>query len=714
MQRRILAIGSLAALTLSWGTAAFAQPVDPLAVPAVGVPDEEDITLRTGDTLEIAAETGVKDASYSWIMTQERTFIDAKREKFFRYRFVNDNVYTLRAEAILPGTGERLQRTFVITVVPPDASQQTALVAAGTGASLASTLPLPDANGRVVLKPGSSLVELIPISADPSPLALDFDASFDSDGDGNPGNDVDNVNEDNGFHSFGKPLWIWYGRPVEHVDVTVTAVPAGQSPQVQRISVFSEDAAREQGVLTSPVTIAAQPLGGGSYSFSVTFATPSASENPLLYEWNFGDGNLSLETDPVHKYAASGPFNVTLSVRDLQTGNSIGSTNTSVSPVVEEAPPVDEPTDPVVDEPTDPVVDEPTDPVDSASSFDWSRIGLIVGLFIGALVLGFALIWLLSFLRKSRKLEETLESMENAVVPAKDQAPPPLAIKSKQQAAPETAAQQKIIDAELNASSSPEEPPASVNEAKAPDWLKKGLASDAPKATPPQPKPAPAPVPPAPSTPKPAPPAPAPAPKPATPPPAPKPAADAQEKNLPRWLQTPAPTPDPAPAETAAPTPTPSPTPVPPAPKPPVPTPPPAPAPTPKPAPAPVPAAPKPAAPTPPPTPAAPSAPSPAPATPPAAPKPVPPAPKPFVPTAPSVAAAPKPVSAPTPTPAPIPAPSPTAVTPPPVSPIAPAPETKPAPATPTPPPAAPTEKKDDDPPIAIIRAENIGPTPPK
>jgi PKD repeat protein len=765
-------LGILAVLTLASGPAAIAQgqlPAEPLAdVADVPAPvSEERLTLRVGDVFEIVADAGADGVTTSWILTQERTFIEAGRERLFRYRFVQDKEYTLRGEVTLPGTGERRQRTFVIDVRPVAEIPTMPVYPAGTGASLAGTVPAPDANGRVIFTPEQQLLQLAPIRADLSPLALDLDAARDTDADGNPGNDVDNT--DTYFHSFGRSLWIWFARPITQTDLVITAVPAGGSPLVQRISVLSEEAAGEQGVLTSQVSIDVEAIDDATYGFTPVLGRDVPPEAPLLFEWEFGDGDRSLENAPTHVYAASGTYDVKVQVRDLGTGNTVGTSSVSVS-VTTVDPGTDEP-DPIVDEPDPEPVEEPS----TDEGLPWGRIILIGALFIGSLVVGIAIVWLLSFLRRSRKLEETLETMEKAVMPSKEQTPPPLAIKSKPQSPPPSA-QQKVIDAELNASSSVKEPPAAVTEAAAPDWLKKGLGSETAAAkptpapaTPPAPKPAPA-VAPAPK------PAPAPAPKPQaqTPTPAPQ-TTPAAPKQPAQPTEAPKPTPS-APPAPPAPKPTPVPTTIPaatepkptpsPAPKPqqaaatppaqasvmpaasPAPArvttpvaPKPAPAPTPAPVPAPtVTAPPKPvqqsgasqSTPTASPTPApdtaklphwlqpttpAPAVPTPSPA--PVAPTEPLPAPAPTqqgtMPAAPAITEpviTPKPV-APAMPPAPIatpqaPAPTPTLVTPPPAAPIAP----KPAP-TPSQP-ILPQEPKDDDRPIAIIRADSIDPGPAK
>ncbi len=769
---RVAAGIALVTLLASNG-AAYAQieTLEPLAQTEQVNANEESIQLKLGDILEIAADPGVDGATVSWILTQERAFVEAGRERIFRYRFVQEKIYTLRADVLLPGGTERRQRSFSIQILPQDGLGDGATFAAGTGAALAATLPIPDPNGRVILNLDQQLVKLVPLRSDVTPLAVDFDTSRDTDADGNPANDIDNT--DTYFHSFNRPLWIWYARPLDQVELTITGIPTGASPLVQRIDVLSEEAARGQGVLTSPVNIMVQQIDERTYGFMPQLVQNVADGTPLLYEWEFGDGGKSLETNPTYTYATGGTYTVSLHVRDLQTGNMIGETETYVVPT--SIDPIDEPIDEPIEEPIDEPVEEP-----AGESLQWGRILLIGGIFVGSILLGIIIVWLLSFLRRSRKLEETLESMEKAVVPSADNTPPPLSIKSKQPASPfaadaqPAAARQKIIDAEISAAAPVKSVP--VAEAAAPDWLKKGLgagAAAAPKAPTPAPTPSPAatpkpapaaaptpsptPKPVAPPVPKPATPPPPPAapkpaaatpapavPKPLTPKPMPKPAPApmtppqtqpaAPADKLPRWLQptapsapapTPVATPTPAPATPTAPTSVPTPqasvAPV----ATPTPTPPAAPviqtAPKPVPAPAPTPVTPP--KPVPPPTPA-PVRPPVAPAIPAPTPKPVAPVQPPVTPASKPASQAPAPVTPPAAvppiapvTPKPVPAPAPTPTVPPAATPKPPAPTMPilPQTSTPTSPaaPQAPTQNdNDDDQPIAIIRAESIDPGP--
>lgn len=53
---------------------------------------------------------------------------------------------------------------------------------------------------------------------------------------------------------------------------------------------------------------------------------------PLSYEWNFGDGNTSVEKTPIHVYASNGTYTVTLKV-DFKCGNTILFQTTATKPV---------------------------------------------------------------------------------------------------------------------------------------------------------------------------------------------------------------------------------------------------------------------------------------------------------------------------------------------------------------------------------------------
>ena len=114
MMRALSTIGAAALLVLGSGLPAYAQTELP-GIAETTASAEERVQVRVGDIFEIIADSGADGSTVAWILTQERTFIQAGREKVFRYRFVQSKTYTLRAEVTLPD-GERRQRAFRIEV----------------------------------------------------------------------------------------------------------------------------------------------------------------------------------------------------------------------------------------------------------------------------------------------------------------------------------------------------------------------------------------------------------------------------------------------------------------------------------------------------------------------------------------------------------------------------------------------------------------------
>ena len=49
----------------------------------------------------------------------------------------------------------------------------------------------------------------------------------------------------------------------------------------------------------------------GNIPLTVEFTDNSTGDN-LTYLWNFGDGNTSVDQNPVHEYAVSGEYTITL------------------------------------------------------------------------------------------------------------------------------------------------------------------------------------------------------------------------------------------------------------------------------------------------------------------------------------------------------------------------------------------------------------------
>src|SRR5690554_2349950 len=75
------------------------------------------------------------------------------------------------------------------------------------------------------------------------------------------------------------------------------------------------NACTEDGIIRSEFTDGPAPQANFTYSqnfLEVTFQ--STSTDAESYYWDFGDGATSVESSPVHTYAASGTYNVVLKV----------------------------------------------------------------------------------------------------------------------------------------------------------------------------------------------------------------------------------------------------------------------------------------------------------------------------------------------------------------------------------------------------------------
>ncbi|MBK8934683.1 MAG: PKD domain-containing protein [Chloroflexi bacterium] len=48
----------------------------------------------------------------------------------------------------------------------------------------------------------------------------------------------------------------------------------------------------------------------------VTFINESGGEAPITYQWDFGDGSTSTETNPTHQYAAPGTYPASLTIEN--------------------------------------------------------------------------------------------------------------------------------------------------------------------------------------------------------------------------------------------------------------------------------------------------------------------------------------------------------------------------------------------------------------
>lgn len=653
------------------------------------------IRIEAGETLEIGTDTASPQSQFSWILTKDRVFQHAQRTRFFQTRIAEPGTYILDVSVQDPVTSENGYRAFTIVVTEPTGTIPTPR-GDTTKPLLASLTTDPmGINGTVYLPPEGGMLKIDPSGSNGSISAynIDLDTSVDTNNDGNPTNDIDNLGTL--MEKSGTPLYLFMlpkasGRSIRLSVKDLSSV----EPSVAELSVLF--AAPPAGTPVSNGGTQGQSLirttrDGQTVQFSALLSDAQVAGVDVLYEWDFGDATKSLLFAPVHTYRAAGTYTVSLRVINIANAELVYEGSESV--VIDAA--YNTSTSSSINADSSSSVSSSTG---SGNASSVSMKGILQVSFIILLLLALAvgLYALLTWIKRktSSGLQKTLEKMEGTLV-SKDKstigtiAPEPMKLKKETPSIPPATAikPSAIVDREKEKKEF--KPQGSANTAvtsgagPVPSWLAKASTTPAPT-----PKPVPAPAP----SPKPAPAAtPVPTPKPASPTAPPTPAATTppapkQDGPTPAWLK-------PAPAAE-------------PQPKPQSPAPPPA-VPTPK-SPvaetqnfAPLPTAPKPT-----------TAASPQPQ-----PKPV---------------STPPPVAAPTPLPKPEvkPEPAPVPASPKPVPPVTPASatltETKPLPepktVVPTPlprpasqpiPPLTPTpsaEKKidDEDPPIAFIQADSI------
>ena len=78
----------------------------------------------------------------------------------------------------------------------------------------------------------------------------------------------------------------------------------------------------DNGVFSSPSPIASFNMDKTTAETGEVIAFTNTSQNATSYEWDFGDGNSSMEADPTHSYSNTGTFTITLNANGEGRSNS--------------------------------------------------------------------------------------------------------------------------------------------------------------------------------------------------------------------------------------------------------------------------------------------------------------------------------------------------------------------------------------------------------
>lgn len=287
----------------------------------------ETIELAAGDIFEILPVHRVPDAAVSWILTQDRTFLQSSRTPVFRARLVQPGTYTLNAEISSQDGMTRIPRTFTLHLKPRDT-----FAVPPEADGLVSSDPPTLRGDFVVLPAGRETVRFIPHTSR-TPLNIDLDTSADSDGDGDPANDI--ANAETFFQLQKTPLTLWFTEPVEGQRVRVSVLAEDGSLAIENREILTAASAARRGISATTLAIAAEDHGERTFQFSAHAEGMPLPDDALLYTWTFGDGAQNLQTNPLHTFAKPGNFTVRVIVRNLRTGKDIA---TAEIPLTIEAP----------------------------------------------------------------------------------------------------------------------------------------------------------------------------------------------------------------------------------------------------------------------------------------------------------------------------------------------------------------------------------------
>jgi PKD repeat protein len=454
----------------------------PVLAQKVVVP-QETIHINAGDLLEILPITDIEvQPTYSWILTQDRTFVQSGQNATFRKRILQPGSYTLNAE-ITRGKNI-LRRKFVINVMPkdqdiPGKNVRSFVMKPAENETLVKPIPKPNKTNTIVLSESEHIVKLIP-NEQSSPYFLDADPFTDTNGDSDPLNDHDAPQTF--FEEDQSPIHLWFTSPLTKRTIIIHTVASDGSRESQSFDVASKDFALKNGLVTSHGHIQAGYQGMGNVQFDVHFDGDHPPDIPLLFEWDFGDTEQNLTQNPLHQYAFDGDYDVTLRIRDLESNQELG---TSALQITLTGYRSRQDADVITDPPGDTIVAQ-----SQTSVITLLAIGVSIVVGIGLFVAIIACV--MKKLRSGKGIAKTVEALEKKVVKGDDKKKelvepspeettdtkeptkkPPLEIKSDDTPQEQSPPQDTETDTESQSppvSVPPPTPPAA--EEPAPEWLK--------------------------------------------------------------------------------------------------------------------------------------------------------------------------------------------------------------------------------------------------
>ncbi|MFA6523420.1 MAG: PKD domain-containing protein [Candidatus Peribacteraceae bacterium] len=433
---------------------------------------EETVTVSPGAVVEFLGLNDNPATQFAWVLTKDRTFVLAGRASMFRFRPVESGMYRLDASAHAQESAD-MQRHIIYVLVSDSGST----IPQPVPGALVATDP-PRIGETVSLPDNRQILTVIPENAGIARITLQTENSEVVDSAGTL------------FETNRTPLHVWFsnmasGRNVRFVatknDGTEQPLVLHIEQRAQAVETVSSSASPEtENPSLVEGGMRVTTLEDGSLQFSL--ADPESFAGiPVLTHWVFGDGSESLLAKPTHIFPKSGTYTVSVTLTNLQSGETILDIAADVSVEAYTAPSSAAASAASSVRPASSAAASTASAASSDAAAGGTRLGsllrLLVSIVITLLVstiLGALLMWIIRFLRKGGGgLQKRFEDAESRLVktPAKGatiDVAPPMQIRS------EPAREESVA----STPTTPEPAPLAAQEAPVPSWLQRGLKGE--------------------------------------------------------------------------------------------------------------------------------------------------------------------------------------------------------------------------------------------
>lgn len=285
--------------------------------------EENTIRIEAGETLEIGTDTASPKSQFSWILTKDRKFQSAQRTRFFQTRLAEPGTYVLDVSVQDPVTSANGYRAFTIVVTEPTGAIPLPTGDKTKALSAQLTTDPPAFEGSAYIGTEGGIVKINASGSDGniSTYHIDLDTSVDSDADGDPMNDKDNLgtlSEKSGGNLYVFMLPSTLERKVK---LTVTDINVAE-PKTNEVNIrfAPQPASSSQATVTqNPNSPILMERDGAVVRFSAKLDEAQIAGKETIYEWDFGDKTKSLLFTPTHTYSAPGTYTVGLKIREIST-----------------------------------------------------------------------------------------------------------------------------------------------------------------------------------------------------------------------------------------------------------------------------------------------------------------------------------------------------------------------------------------------------------